>query len=148
MAEREFEALKERIAGKRIGFTRVSCINATLPLSQILSSSDDLCSTCKVLLVCSIQSSILSLSSHLNIIEKEFPIVYYWRKEYTKDAYHWHCITIYIRQITHLESIKHVLIVFELWTFTWTFFFQPHLGAFLRVPHWIFVEWIIYLFES
>ncbi|KAJ8617247.1 hypothetical protein MRB53_013433 [Persea americana] len=47
LAEREFEALKERIAGKRIGFTRVSCINATLPLSQILSSSDDLCSTCK-----------------------------------------------------------------------------------------------------
>ncbi|KAF9613723.1 hypothetical protein IFM89_010165 [Coptis chinensis] len=47
MAEREFEALKERIAGKRIGFKRVSCINATVPLSRMSGSLDDLCSVCK-----------------------------------------------------------------------------------------------------
>lgn len=47
MAEREFEALKERVAGKRTGFRRVSCINATLPLSHLLSISDDLCTACK-----------------------------------------------------------------------------------------------------
>ncbi|KAJ6407014.1 hypothetical protein OIU84_010518 [Salix udensis] len=41
LAEREFEALKERIAGKRTGFNRVSCLNATLPLSQLLSLFDD-----------------------------------------------------------------------------------------------------------
>ncbi|TYI68696.1 hypothetical protein E1A91_D08G107100v1 [Gossypium mustelinum] len=43
LAEREFVALKERIAGKREGFKRVSCINATLPLSQLSSSENDLC---------------------------------------------------------------------------------------------------------
>ncbi|XP_034699011.1 uncharacterized protein LOC117924495 [Vitis riparia] len=47
LAEREFEALKERVAGKREGFRRVSCINATIPLSQISSFSDDLCAACK-----------------------------------------------------------------------------------------------------
>ncbi|XP_077223037.1 GCN5-related N-acetyltransferase 7, chloroplastic-like [Tasmannia lanceolata] len=47
LAERESEALKEYIAGKRIGFKRVSCINATLPLSQLLSSSDEFCSAFK-----------------------------------------------------------------------------------------------------
>ncbi|XP_031284649.1 uncharacterized protein LOC116143337 [Pistacia vera] len=47
LAEREFEALKERVAGKRTGFTRVSCINATLPLSQLSSVSEDLCAACK-----------------------------------------------------------------------------------------------------
>ncbi|KAK9275284.1 hypothetical protein L1049_022546 [Liquidambar formosana] len=47
LAEREFEALKERVAGKRVGFRRVSCINATLPLSQVSSFSDDLCTACK-----------------------------------------------------------------------------------------------------
>lgn len=47
MAEREFEALKERIAGKRDEFRRVSCINATVPLSKISNLSDDLCSSCK-----------------------------------------------------------------------------------------------------
>ncbi|XP_010433270.1 PREDICTED: uncharacterized protein LOC104717417 [Camelina sativa] len=47
LAEREFEALKERTSGKREGFTRVACINATLPLSQLSSSSEDLCSACK-----------------------------------------------------------------------------------------------------
>ncbi|KAF9680602.1 hypothetical protein SADUNF_Sadunf06G0138800 [Salix dunnii] len=48
LAEREFEALKERIAGKRTGFNRVSCLNATLPLSQLLSLfDDDLCAQCK-----------------------------------------------------------------------------------------------------
>ncbi|CAK9174863.1 unnamed protein product [Ilex paraguariensis] len=47
LAEREFEALKERVAGMRVGFRRVCCINATLPLSQISSISDDLCTTCK-----------------------------------------------------------------------------------------------------
>ncbi|KAL1819873.1 hypothetical protein ACET3Z_014742 [Daucus carota] len=48
LAEREFEALKERVAGKRLGFKRVSCINATLPLSQISSISEDLSNTCKI----------------------------------------------------------------------------------------------------
>ncbi|XP_024458705.1 uncharacterized protein LOC7465991 isoform X4 [Populus trichocarpa] len=48
LAEREFEALKERIAGKRTGFNRVSCLNASLPLSQLLSlPDDDLCAQCK-----------------------------------------------------------------------------------------------------
>lgn len=47
MAEHEFEAMKERIAGKRVGFKRVSCINATLPLSEISTLAEDLCSTCK-----------------------------------------------------------------------------------------------------
>ncbi|KAA8522801.1 hypothetical protein F0562_009224 [Nyssa sinensis] len=47
LAEREFEALKERVAGKREGFRRVSCINATLPLLQVSSFSDDLGITCK-----------------------------------------------------------------------------------------------------
>ncbi|AEE85424.1 GNAT domain [Arabidopsis thaliana x Arabidopsis arenosa] len=47
LAEREFEALKERTSGKREGFTRVACINATLPLSQLSSSFEDLCSACK-----------------------------------------------------------------------------------------------------
>ncbi|XP_075651828.1 GCN5-related N-acetyltransferase 7, chloroplastic [Castanea sativa] len=47
LAQREFEALKERVAGKREGFRRVSCINATLPLSELSSFSDDLCAECK-----------------------------------------------------------------------------------------------------
>ncbi|KAK7265323.1 hypothetical protein RJT34_32942 [Clitoria ternatea] len=47
MAEREFEALKERVSGKRISFRRVSCINASLPLSHIDTLSYDLCSSCK-----------------------------------------------------------------------------------------------------
>ncbi|KAG4187304.1 hypothetical protein ERO13_A08G096462v2 [Gossypium hirsutum] len=47
LTEREFVALKERIAGKRKGFKRVSCINATLPLSQLSSSANDLCAACK-----------------------------------------------------------------------------------------------------
>ncbi|EOY31610.1 Acyl-CoA N-acyltransferases superfamily protein isoform 2 [Theobroma cacao] len=47
LAEREFEALKERIAGKREGFKKVSCINATLPLSQLSNSADELCAACK-----------------------------------------------------------------------------------------------------
>ncbi|KAK1388294.1 Acyl-CoA N-acyltransferases (NAT) superfamily protein [Heracleum sosnowskyi] len=49
LAEREFDALKERVAGKRLGFKRVSCINATLPLSQISSISEDLSTACKIL---------------------------------------------------------------------------------------------------
>ncbi|GFQ01410.1 hypothetical protein PHJA_002284900 [Phtheirospermum japonicum] len=47
LAEREFEALKERVAGRRKGFKRVSCINATLPMSVVLDASDDLCASCK-----------------------------------------------------------------------------------------------------
>ncbi|XP_024025707.1 uncharacterized protein LOC21405807 isoform X2 [Morus notabilis] len=47
LTEREFEALKERIAGRREEFRRVSCINATVPLSQISKLSDDLCASCK-----------------------------------------------------------------------------------------------------
>ena len=46
--EREFEALKDRVSGKRVEFKRVSCINASLPLSPSLSDASDLCSTCKV----------------------------------------------------------------------------------------------------
>ncbi|XP_047312124.1 uncharacterized protein LOC124915454 [Impatiens glandulifera] len=46
LAEREFEALKERIAGKRIGFRRVSCINATVPLTNI-SKFSELSAECK-----------------------------------------------------------------------------------------------------
>lgn len=65
MAEREFEALKERIAGKREEFRRVSCINATIPLSKISNLSDDLCSSCKVCWL-----------SFVNEIEKsEFPVI-------------------------------------------------------------------------
>ncbi|XP_027331827.1 uncharacterized protein LOC113847136 isoform X1 [Abrus precatorius] len=47
LAEREFEALQERVSGKRMGFRRVSCINASLPLSHIATLSHDLCSSCK-----------------------------------------------------------------------------------------------------
>ncbi|CAA0809676.1 Acyl-CoA N-acyltransferases (NAT) superfamily protein [Striga hermonthica] len=47
LAEREFEAMIERIAGKRKGFRRVSCINATLPISAVANVSDDLCASCK-----------------------------------------------------------------------------------------------------
>ncbi|KAJ4833134.1 hypothetical protein Tsubulata_006242 [Turnera subulata] len=55
--KREFEALKERVAGKRTGFKKVSCINATLPLSHLSSllipadddedAGFDLCTQCK-----------------------------------------------------------------------------------------------------
>ncbi|XP_051120551.1 uncharacterized protein LOC127244180 isoform X2 [Andrographis paniculata] len=47
LAEHEFEALKERVAGKSKGFRKVSCINATLPTSVVLNISDDLCPSCK-----------------------------------------------------------------------------------------------------
>lgn len=47
LAEREFEALKERVSGKKTGFRRVSCINASLPMSHLSSLYDDLCSSCK-----------------------------------------------------------------------------------------------------
>uniref|UniRef100_A0A2P2JDI9 Uncharacterized protein LOC105633600 isoform X2 n=1 Tax=Rhizophora mucronata TaxID=61149 RepID=A0A2P2JDI9_RHIMU len=47
LAEREFEALKERLAGRATGFRRVSCINATLPLSQLSNMFDDFCAKCK-----------------------------------------------------------------------------------------------------
>ncbi|RZC69705.1 hypothetical protein C5167_032838 [Papaver somniferum] len=47
LAELEFEASKERIAGTREGFKRVCCVNVTLPLSRMSSSSDELCSACK-----------------------------------------------------------------------------------------------------
>ncbi|KAL8488723.1 hypothetical protein ACS0TY_024856 [Phlomoides rotata] len=47
LSEREFEALKERVAGKRKGFRRVACINATLPMSLVLGLSADLCASCK-----------------------------------------------------------------------------------------------------
>ncbi|CAA7398664.1 unnamed protein product [Spirodela intermedia] len=47
VVEREFEALKERVAGKKVGFRRASCINATLPLSKFSSRADDLCTACK-----------------------------------------------------------------------------------------------------
>lgn len=47
LAEREFEALKERVAGEGQGFKKVSCINASLPLSQMSNISDDICTKCK-----------------------------------------------------------------------------------------------------
>ncbi|MFS7944803.1 putative transcription regulator GNAT family [Helianthus anomalus] len=46
LAEREFEALKERVAGTKES-EKVSCINATLPLSQTKSFPEELCSSCK-----------------------------------------------------------------------------------------------------
>lgn len=49
MTEREYEALKDRVRGMRIGFERVTCINATLPLSPSLVSAHELCSSCKFL---------------------------------------------------------------------------------------------------
>jgi hypothetical protein len=48
LAKHKFEALKECVARKRESFTRVSCINATLPLSQMSKFADDLYSECKV----------------------------------------------------------------------------------------------------
>ncbi|KAJ0965716.1 hypothetical protein J5N97_026854 [Dioscorea zingiberensis] len=47
LMEREFEALKDRVYGKREEFKRVCCINASLPMSPSLSDASDLCSTCK-----------------------------------------------------------------------------------------------------
>ncbi|XP_012071621.1 uncharacterized protein LOC105633600 isoform X2 [Jatropha curcas] len=47
LAEREFEAVKERISGKRTGFNRVSCINATLPVSQLSGLYQELGAECK-----------------------------------------------------------------------------------------------------
>lgn len=47
MAEREYEALQDRISGKMINFQRVSCINGTVPLLPSLMSAEELCSTCK-----------------------------------------------------------------------------------------------------
>ncbi|KAG6531660.1 uncharacterized protein LOC122052771 [Zingiber officinale] len=47
LEERELQALKDRIDGKRIGFKRAACINATLPLSPSLRHADELCSACK-----------------------------------------------------------------------------------------------------
>ncbi|KAI3694731.1 hypothetical protein L1987_77701 [Smallanthus sonchifolius] len=46
LAEHEFEALKERVAGTKEG-EKVSCINATLPLSQTTNFPKELCSSCK-----------------------------------------------------------------------------------------------------
>uniref|UniRef100_A0A804REN4 Uncharacterized protein n=1 Tax=Zea mays TaxID=4577 RepID=A0A804REN4_MAIZE len=47
LADREFEALQDRISGKMINFRRVSCINGTVPLSPSLMSAEELCSMCK-----------------------------------------------------------------------------------------------------
>ncbi|KAG6430861.1 hypothetical protein SASPL_108934 [Salvia splendens] len=49
LVEREYEALCERVAGKRKGFRKVSCINATLPISWMMNVSKDLCAACKFL---------------------------------------------------------------------------------------------------
>ncbi|KAK9059509.1 hypothetical protein SSX86_020213 [Deinandra increscens subsp. villosa] len=46
LAERELEALKERVAGSKEG-EKISCINATLPFSQSKSFPEELCSSCK-----------------------------------------------------------------------------------------------------
>lgn len=48
LADREFEALQDRISGKMINFQRVSCINGTVPLSPSLMPAEELCSACKV----------------------------------------------------------------------------------------------------
>ncbi|XP_044459458.1 uncharacterized protein [Triticum aestivum] len=47
LAEREYEALQNRISGNMINFRRVSCINGTVPLLPSLMSAEELCSTCK-----------------------------------------------------------------------------------------------------
>ncbi|URE26553.1 FR47-like protein [Musa troglodytarum] len=47
VAKREFEGLKDRIAGKTMGYRKASCINATLPISAYGGSIDELCSICK-----------------------------------------------------------------------------------------------------
>ncbi|CDP21704.1 unnamed protein product [Coffea canephora] len=47
LAEHEYKALKERIAGTWLGFKKVSCINATLPWSHVATISDDICKSCK-----------------------------------------------------------------------------------------------------
>ncbi|EYU37112.1 hypothetical protein ABFS82_10G130900 [Erythranthe guttata] len=47
LVEREFEALKERVSGLRKGFRKVSCINATLPISLVLNISEELSASCK-----------------------------------------------------------------------------------------------------
>ncbi|WOL13496.1 hypothetical protein Cni_G22266 [Canna indica] len=47
VAKREFEGLKDRIAGTTTGFKKASCINATLPVSSFGGSADELCSVCK-----------------------------------------------------------------------------------------------------
>ncbi|KAL9264914.1 GCN5-related N-acetyltransferase 7, chloroplastic-like protein, partial [Drosera capensis] len=50
LAEIEFKALKERVAGETKGFKKVSCINASLPIAELTSFADhDLCSKCKYL---------------------------------------------------------------------------------------------------
>ncbi|KAG0454079.1 hypothetical protein HPP92_025383 [Vanilla planifolia] len=48
LIEREYEALKERIAGKWMTFKRVSCINVTIPVSPTFESFYELYSSCKV----------------------------------------------------------------------------------------------------
>ncbi|XP_044963960.1 uncharacterized protein LOC123424404 isoform X2 [Hordeum vulgare subsp. vulgare] len=48
LAEREYEALQNRISGNMINFRRVSCINGTVPLLPSLMPAEELCSTCKV----------------------------------------------------------------------------------------------------
>ncbi|XP_052164448.1 uncharacterized protein LOC127781525 [Oryza glaberrima] len=47
LADREYDALQDRISGKMINFQRVSCINGTVPLLPSLVSAEELCSTCK-----------------------------------------------------------------------------------------------------
>lgn len=48
LAEIEFKALKERMAGETKGFRKVSCINASLPLTELTLFADhDLCTKCK-----------------------------------------------------------------------------------------------------
>ncbi|CAN1223194.1 hypothetical protein LINGRAPRIM_LOCUS737 [Linum grandiflorum] len=47
LAEKEFEAMKERIDGMRPMFKKVSCINATLPLSQVNGVCQGLSAECK-----------------------------------------------------------------------------------------------------
>ncbi|XP_047950424.1 uncharacterized protein LOC125196098 isoform X1 [Salvia hispanica] len=47
LVESEYEALCERVSGKRKGFRKVSCINATLPISWMINVSKDLCAASK-----------------------------------------------------------------------------------------------------
>lgn len=48
LEELEFEALKERIEGKRTGFGNVSCVVATIFVSDVLHFQDDQFSSCKI----------------------------------------------------------------------------------------------------
>lgn len=67
MTEREYEGLKDRVCGMRIEFKRVTCINATVPLSASLMSAHELCSSCKVLIYYYLNCTINIISDRCSI---------------------------------------------------------------------------------